>query len=126
MMDTTLNVNTRQAGNDGEDFACAYIQEQGMKILVRNFRFGREEIDIIAKDGDIVVFIEVKARQSAAMGRPEEAVTAQKRRAIIYAATGYLKQNRLLESRIRFDVAAICGREIKYIKAAFDGTGALI
>ncbi|MBQ9408640.1 MAG: YraN family protein [Clostridia bacterium] len=120
------NTNTRQAGNDGEDFACAYIREQGMKILARNFRFGRDEIDIVAKDGDAVVFIEVKARQSTVMGRPEEAVTAAKRRAIIHAATGYLKQNGLLDSRIRFDVAAICGQEIKYIRAAFDGTGALI
>ena len=121
-----MAMNTRQSGNDGEDFACAYIQEQGMKVIARNYRFGREEIDIIAQDGDIIAFVEVKARQSEAKGRPEEAVTRQKRRSIIYAATGYLKKNNLLESRIRFDVAAICGREIKYIKAAFDSTGATI
>ena len=75
-------MNTRQSGNEGEDFACAYIEEQGMKILARNYRFGKEEIDIIAKDGNAIVFIEVKAREGAAKGRAEEAVTPWKRRSI--------------------------------------------
>ncbi len=113
-------MNTRLSGSQGEDFAAAYIQEQGMKIVARNYRFGREEINIIAKDGDVNVFIEVKARKSDAKGRPEEAVTPAKQRAIIFAAIGYLKKNGLLDSRMRFDVAAISGTEIKYIKAAFD------
>ena len=116
-------MNTRQSGSEGEDFVCAYIQEQGMKILQRNYRFGREEIDIIAKDRDVLVFIEVKARLSAAKGLPEEAVTRQKQRSIIFAAKGYLKQNNLFSSRMRFDVAAVLGYEIKYIMAAFDATG---
>ncbi|MBQ3668561.1 MAG: YraN family protein [Clostridia bacterium] len=116
-------MNTRQSGNEGEDFACAYIEEQGMKILARNYRFGKEEIDIIARDGNAIVFIEVKAREGAAKGRAEEAVTPWKRRSIIFAAKGYLKQNRLFESKIRFDVAAINGRELKYTKAAFDAAG---
>ena len=50
-------MNTRLSGSQGEDFAAAYIQEQGMKIVARNYRFGREEIDIIAKDADDVAAI---------------------------------------------------------------------
>ncbi len=115
--------NTRRAGSEGEDFACGYITEQGMKILERNYHFGREEIDIIAKDNGVVAFIEVKARKNADKGLPEEAVTKAKQRAIIHAAFGYLKSNHLLDSRVRFDVAAITGQKIKYIKGAFDATG---
>ena len=118
-----MQSNTRQSGTEGEDFACAYIAEQGMKIVQRNFRFGHEEIDIVARDGSVLVFVEVKARQNASRGLPAEAVTRAKQRSIIRAAMGYLKINHLTDSRVRFDVAAICGREIKYIKAAFDATG---
>ncbi len=118
-----MSMNTRQAGGEGEDLICAYLQEQGMKILKRNFRFGRDEIDIVAKDGDTIVFIEVKARQDAQKGHPEEAVTRAKQRAIIFAAKGYLKINKLYDSRVRFDVAAVLGTQINYIRAAFDLTG---
>ena len=116
-------MNTKQIGDFGEDYACAYIKEQGMRVLKRNFRFGREEIDIIAEDKGTIVFIEVKARGGVAYGLPAEAVTKSKQRSIIRAAAGYLKINGFLNRSVRFDVAAVLDDEIKYIKNAFDTTG---
>lgn len=116
-------MNTYRVGHEGEEQACEYLRSHGMKILARNYRYGREEIDIVARDGKTVVFIEVKYRANDRFGLPAEAVTVSKRRAIVHTAIAYLKQNGLLESSVRFDVAAIREDEINYIKNAFDATG---
>ena len=115
--------NTKQAGDEGERMACEYITEQGMRVLARNYFSGKEEIDIIARDGSVTVFIEVKERTSSKYGMPAEAGTPFKQRSIMRAAVNYLKKNKLLNSSIRFDVAAIYKGELKYIKNAFDATG---
>lgn len=116
-------MNTKQIGDLGEELTCAYVKEKGMKILARNFRFGKEEIDIIAEDRGTVVFIEVKARSGVRYGQPDEAVTKFKQRSVIRAAVGYLKINNLLNRSVRFDVSSILEDNIKYIKNAFDTTG---
>ena len=118
-------MNPTSAGRWGEELVCGYIHEMEMRILKRNYRFGREEIDIIARDGDVTVFIEVKQRENTLKGLPQEAVTRFKQRAIIRTALGYMKQNHLLDSRVRFDVAAVLGSDITYIKNAFDATGVI-
>ena len=118
-------MNPTSAGQWGEELVCGYIHEIGMQILKRNYRCGREEIDIIARDGDVTVFIEVKQRENTLKGLPQEAVTRFKQRAIIRTALGYMKQNHLLNSRVRFDVAAVLGSDITYIKNAFDATGVI-
>lgn len=118
-------MNTKIVGNYGEDYAVNYITEQGMRVLARNFRFGREEIDIIAEDKGAIVFIEVKARNGVWYGLPAEAVTKAKQMSIIRAALYYLKINKLIDRKVRFDVASILDNEIKYIKSAFDTTGML-
>ncbi len=97
----------RTFGNRGERLAAKHLRRQGYTIIARQYtnRFG--EIDLIARDGEITVFVEVKTRKSDAAGHPAEAVTAHKQRQLTRVALGYLKQQRLLESPARFDVVAI-------------------
>ena len=94
-------------GNRGENAACRFLRRQGYKILLRNCRSQWGEIDIIARDGDWIVFVEVKTRSSQAAGHPSEAVTRRKQIQLTKLALVWLKQRRLLDHRARFDVIAI-------------------
>ena len=78
---------TKAKGDAGESFAAKYLEEKGMKILQRNFRYDRGEIDIVAEDDGEIVFVEVKSRQTHAFGSPEEAI--------------HLKRNRISNARRR-------------------------
>lgn len=106
---------TRQIGNRGEDLACEYLKKQGYKILGRNFYIRGGEIDIIAKDKDTLVFVEVKARFSDKFGLAREAVTSWKIRSLIKSAEVYIAKNRLGSVGYRFDLVAIddTGHDIK-------------
>jgi len=115
-------MSTKQTGDRGEDYAVWYLTNHGMQVLERNFRYGKEEIDIVAQDGEVLVFVEVKFRTDLLHGTPEEAVTPSKQRSIVRTALWYMKQHRLLDSRVRFDVIAILNGQVKYIKNAFDAT----
>lgn len=98
----------RRRGTAGEDLAADYLTRKGYRIVQRNFYFGRNgEIDIVARDGEVLVFIEVKARTSAMYGTPEEAVTAAKQRTIRLAAQGYCYINNIVDTECRFDVIAV-------------------
>ncbi|MFZ1559672.1 MAG: YraN family protein, partial [Saprospiraceae bacterium] len=77
-------------GNLGEEKATLFLQEIGYKILERNWRFSKAEIDIIAKDGDVLVFVEVKSKSYTFFGAPEESVSAYKENLIIDAAHQYM------------------------------------
>lgn len=92
-----------------EDAAARHLKAQGYKVVERNFatRFG--EIDIVAVQRDVVVFVEVKSRSSDDYGPPEEGVTATKQAHLRRAAELYLKRHRLLDSPCRFDVLALTG-----------------
>ncbi len=116
-------MNNRQTGNAGEDMACAYIENLGMRVLQRNWHFGHEEIDIIARDGEATVFIEVKYRLDLSRGLPQEAVNRRKQASIVRTALAYMQKNGLMDSRVRFDVCAIYKTQIDYFKNAFDATG---
>lgn len=100
-------------GTRGEKIAADMLKKSGFKIIEKNYRYSHYEIDIIARDGDCVVFAEVKARscedpENMAFGRPARAVTQSKRSFLINAARIYLKQNpKLVGSRVRFDVIEI-------------------
>lgn len=94
-------------GKKGESIAIDYLRRQGYTILGKNFRFDRAEIDVIAKDKDILVFVEVKTRRSGSLGDPEDAVTMRKRSQLIKAAQGYLYQSSLSDVECRFDVISI-------------------
>ncbi len=118
-------MNTRLTGFIGEEDACRYLTKAGMRILDRNYRTRTGEIDLIARDKGVIVFIEVKSRATLSYGTPSEAVTKSKQKAIVRTAVVYLKENKLLNANIRFDVIAIEDRGIRHIKSAFDTTGLL-
>src|ERR1051325_4336086 len=94
----------RLLGDRGEREAARYLRRQGFRILLRGYRTPRGEIDLIARDGDTVVFIEVKTRRE---GEPAEAVTPEKERRLALAALHFLKRHALLDERSRFDVVAV-------------------
>lgn len=94
-------------GQRGEDAAAAYLERSGMTIVNRNWRCKAGEVDIVALDGEEVVFIEVKTRRSNATGSPEEAVSASKQKRYARLARSYLQQAGLSQVSVRFDVIAI-------------------
>ncbi len=94
-------------GQWGEDLASAYLSRQGLKILERNYRTPVGEIDIIARDRKVLVFVEVKTRRGTAFGLPQEAVGLRKQQQIIRTADWYLQQQKSGKLQPRFDVVAI-------------------
>jgi putative endonuclease len=94
-------------GKYGEDLACEELERRGYRVVARRYRTRSGELDIVAEDGAYVVFVEVKARQDGSFGDPEEAVTLQKQRKLIWMATDYLARNDLQNAPCRFDVVAI-------------------
>ena len=116
-----MNKN-RSLGQWGEDLAAKHLQALNYQILERNFRAGRSEIDLICRDAETLVFVEVKTRRSTRQGMPEEALTERKTEAVIRAATTYLETHPC--RRIRFDVVAIVAKpgvppDILHIRDAF-------
>jgi putative endonuclease len=119
--------DTRQAlGRDGEDLACDELRRLGYAILARRYRTRVGELDIVARDGETLVFVEVKARRSDEFGTPGEAVTWRKRRKLQAMATDFLSRGRLFAVPCRFDVVAITIGEpgerprIEVYRAAFE------
>jgi putative endonuclease len=102
-----LKTNLRAKGTLGEDAAVEYLGKKGYRILERNYRFERGEIDIIAEEREVLVFVEVKARRSQAFGEPHEAVTARKQNQIRKVAEGYLFLHEINDKECRFDIIAI-------------------
>src|SRR5829696_7735081 len=94
-------------GKSGENYACWELERLGYEILDRRYRTRVGEIDIVARDGETLVFIEVKARRSGRFGPPAEAVDAQKRHKLMQMATSYIFARRLSDARCRFDVVAV-------------------
>jgi putative endonuclease len=114
-------MNSRQIGNHGEDMAAAYLRLHLYSILERNYRTSSGEIDIIAKKGNMYVFVEVKYRNNTSKGMPREAVTMYKQEKIRRTAQHYLASNNINENStdIRFDVIEILGRKIEHLKGCF-------
>lgn len=112
-------------GRGGERIASDFLLQTGYSIVVKNYRCKLGEIDIVARDGDFLVFIEVKTRTGSDCGSPAAAVTARKQRQISKAAQCYLAEHRLFDTPARFDVVAIVigndGRHhVELIPDAFD------
>jgi putative endonuclease len=111
-------------GKEGECIAATFLNKNGYRICETNFRCPIGEIDIIAKEKDTLVFIEVKTRKSRELGYPEQAVGIKKQRKMSQLALWYLQQKKFSDIKARFDVIAITmlphGDEIKLIKNAFD------
>ena len=120
-------MNKFLSGRRGEDEAVRFLQENGYRILARNVRAKFGEIDVVARDGATLCFVEIKARSSLRFGLPEEALTADKRRRLVRLAHWYLQRSRSAQvSSFRFDVLALLtdgGRQaarIRLIKGAFE------
>lgn len=111
--------NTKIYGVTGEQEAKNYLVKKGYKIVKMNFSCKIGEIDIIAMDKDTLVFVEVKARNTAMFGLPREAVTAKKQYKIRRIAELYLQRYSTLDQKIRFDVIEILGDKITHIENAF-------
>ena len=107
-------------GNKGEDIACDFLKKSHYKIIERNYRYSKNaEIDIIAQDGDCLVFVEVKTRASLNFGHPFEAIDIRKLQKIQSAAYSYLAMNEDKYKSYRIDGIAIIGLEnpsIEHIK----------
>ncbi|MEQ9265661.1 MAG: YraN family protein [Balneolaceae bacterium] len=97
----------RQIGNEGEDLACEFLVNKGWEILDRNYYSSHSEIDIIAKDNDFYVFVEVKSRSTDFFGRPEEYVNDEKVQRIFQAAEAWVIEKKLSGVPMRFDVIGI-------------------
>ncbi len=100
-------MTTTQIGEKGEAFAALALERRGWLVVERNWRCAGGEIDIIARDGDTWVFVEVKLRGANAYGSPEEAVTVQKAVRLLRAAEAYLIEHGLDDTAWRVDVVAI-------------------
>ena len=113
--------NKRAIGAEKESLAADYLVREGYTLLEHNFCCRTGEIDLVAKEGNYLVFVEVKYRAGRQFGVPEEAVTAAKQRSIIRTAQVYLLQKSIPESTpCRFDVLALEGEEIRLIRNAFE------
>jgi putative endonuclease len=119
-------VLNRMLGDEGERAAARFLKRLGFRIITRGYRTTRGEIDLIAREGDILVFVEVKTRRT---GQPLEAVTTEKERRLTLAALKFLKQFSLLEQRCRFDVVAVVWPDdrsppsIEHVRNAFEPPG---
>jgi len=104
--------NLRQKGQGAENIAVEFLENLGYEIIKRNFHFGRTgEIDIIAKDNDSLVFVEVKGRESFKYGDPLLSITPKKQNALRRTAEGYLYVNKISDVECRFDIITIDLRE---------------
>ena len=113
-------MNTRKCGSRYEDIAERHLKRQGYKIAERNFSCKIGEIDLIAYDGSVLVFVEVKYRRSPGSGYPEEAVSYAKQKKLSRTADYYCIKNNISEKTDRrFDVVAIDGDEIRHHPNAF-------
>lgn len=111
-----------ELGKQGEAEASRYLREQGYDIIARNYRYQHAEIDLIAKKGKLLVFVEVKTRTNLSFGNPEEFVSYTKSKLVMKAAEHYIFSTDWLHD-IRFDIVAvtITGNElrVKHIEDAF-------
>jgi putative endonuclease len=109
-------------GQKGENLAADYLKKAGFKILSRNWKWGKHEIDIIAENKDLIVFVEVKTRTDDYQMHPVTAVTTEKQKSIIYAADGYLQRYNIIKES-RFDVITFIktgeSYQIDHIEDAF-------
>lgn len=100
-------MNNKRTGNYGESLACEFLKKQGYKILERNYRIRGGEIDIVAKDGDWLVFVEVKTRFTHEYGPPAESITPWKIKALLKSALFYIQKISWGSRLYRIDVVAV-------------------
>jgi putative endonuclease len=113
-----------KTGRQGEGIALDYLKNEGYLIVERNYRCHLGEIDIIAKEGNIIVFVEVKSRRSGSFGEPQEAVGTKKQKKLSMIALFYLHEKKITDVNARFDIVAVhidSGEPlVELIRDAFD------
>ncbi len=102
-----MNSGRRDLGAFGERVAAAHLEAKGYRIRARNFRCREGEIDIVAEDGDCLVFVEVRTRRGDAFGTPAESVTAAKERRLLTVARAYLQEHPDVPANQRIDVVGV-------------------
>ena len=113
--------STRERGRDGEDRAAALLLERGLEILERNVTCSGVELDLVAREGETIVFVEVRGRSDARRGHPLETIDARKRGRLRRGATAWLVSRELWERvPVRFDVVALVGDDVEWLRAAFE------
>jgi putative endonuclease len=109
-------------GKKGEELAAGYLEKKGYRIVEKNWRQWRNEIDVVAMDGKCLVIVEVKTRQSNFFGEPEMAVTRDKQKTLIRAANAYIRYKNI-DCEVRFDILSVIitktGEQIHHIEDAF-------
>lgn len=114
-------INKREIGSSYEDKAEEYLRQLGFEVLERNFRCKTGEIDIIAKEENYLVFVEVKYRRDDRLGLPQEAVDVRKQQKICRTSDYYRMKKKLgEETPVRFDVVWVLGKRTELIRNAFD------
>jgi putative endonuclease len=114
-------------GRAAEEAAAAFLRAAGLAVVERNVRFRQGEIDLVCRDGGVVVFVEVKCRRAGWDAAPAAAVSWHKQRRLTRLAQHYLKWRRLERVRCRFDVVSVVQSdrgtlEIRHVRSAFDAT----
>lgn len=117
----------KQRGDLGEDAAARYLEQRGFRVLERNWRFRQWELDLVCRDGDTLVFVEVKTRSANTMGTPADGLNRKKQARLVKAASQYLTKNDLWDEPCRFDLAAVVdtgkSMDVEHMENAFDLTG---
>ena len=121
-----MSTRGRELGSWAEHEVCAYLRASGYEILETNFRCREGEIDVVARDGSSLVFVEVKARTGTGYGVPADAVDLKKRQRLARCALRYLIDRKASAQEVRFDVASVLARpgrapSIRILRGAFDG-----
>ena len=118
-------LNKRELGSRYEQLAAAYLESRGLKILERNFWCRSGEIDLIARDGECLVFVEVRYRTDTGKGHPLETVDTRKQRRICKVSDVYRYHNHIgTDEPVRYDVVAVLGDELVHLENAFPYLGA--
>ena len=122
-----MNLRRKKIGARGENLAVSYLKRRGYRIIERNYRCRHGEVDAIARDGDTLVFVEVKTRSEGSFGTPLDAVSPAKRNKLVMLANWYLLSQKIQDVPVRFDVVAVdvSGTEpsITVVRNAFDSSG---
>ena len=113
-------MNKRKIGTAWEEAAAEFLTKNGYVILEKNFRCKEGEIDLVAKDGEYLVFVEVRSRRTAGSGHPLESVNIAKQRKICRVSRYYMLKRRISpDTAIRYDVISVLGSEMELVKNAF-------
>ena len=119
-----MDKTSKQAGNEAEELAAAFLESKDWIILDRNYFFERAEVDIVATDRNYIIFVEVKMRSNTYFGQPEEYVTPAKEKNIKKAAEAWIYERKMETALVRFDVISIVQKgnsspQIKHFEDAF-------